>query len=1091
MVMFFSMKRLMKVGPRLDDQANSGNCPDRALKSDAEDKSLSNDETPPPTCPRQPPDGVETPSDVIEKAVEAISTRTTSKFPSGWPSNRSRLSYSRSQDPRSEASVKDKIAMFSNDRGSSSDLLEKCGTLPSRITSITMCRKASTPCVADIRSPEVRTLNRRLTKSQDNLDDVVINEQRSYKRLSERPEVVGALESKKLITSTSTITPSRIKMTENKFAFYGSTTALNSAVDSSSFKNVYHRRSSSDDFDKNSHKSNLEYLIEQRKKSMSKLRGLMIPDMQAPIVDLPEIKVQGNLSSNFLLHNSDKMSAIDNKTQKQINKPLKINETWRTNLLPNNIPKYSPAFKRKSLQVYSPTSLSKESTPERKLNQAKDVNSMNKTLSSKPRSSLDLISASEKLTSSIPPAKLSVTRVMKLSENDYKNKILNSRDFSNVEIKICTATEVLDSDNDSAMSSTQSSYRSSASSPLHNLDSIESDSSHLSPRTCHYASYATIKSEISTKTPVASKNCDEYGKQKVRRSMSSDTNVSLSSSAGSAATSGSQASCSSLESSVPDLEKRKVSKTYNTNIDTINRRNIVASAKCRSGRDNKLNSPVIETKFLHEPCEIPSSPNKTSDRLSTLTPSVSAISNKGDNRRRSKMITETDSDSDTEPSVRQRKSEFKNTRLKRNSSLHKNDKNKQSDVVSTTTTSTKVVDEPPQVISERIIKEIKKAGLDDYYDNQMVHTKNLLDRYDKEIRQNSYRIMPKGRESNKTEEDVKPQINGVVSKLNAKSECDLSVENNFDKNVKTLHIVRLKKGIGSGVGLILAGGVDCEAKEVTIHRVLVDSIAERAGLKRGLRVHSINGTTMEGLTHAQSVTVLKEQRSEVVIEIEEESQNALKVGGDSELAESKVCHEEGGKKDLMRAQGAQGDRGAEGALVTVLLEKAGGGAGLGFGLDGGRDSPRGDVPLTVKKLFAGGAAARSGRVMVGAELVSAGGQQFGAFTRTQAWAALKALPAGPVALARRRGDVDVGAARAPAGPRRRRVNVSRDPWSIVYCFNNAPSARDAPSSEHSCAVGIMGSAYCAVEGRSPKFYTSATKLSHTANSLPVLSEQSE
>lgn len=48
--------------------------------------------------------------------------------------------------------------------------------------------------------------------------------------------------------------------------------------------------------------------------------------------------------------------------------------------------------------------------------------------------------------------------------------------------------------------------------------------------------------------------------------------------------------------------------------------------------------------------------------------------------------------------------------------------------------------------------------------------------------------------------------------------------------------------------------------------------------------------------------------------------------------------------------------------------------------------------------FPGGAAARSGRIPVGAELVSAGGQSMEGFTRTQAWAALKALPAGSVAL---------------------------------------------------------------------------------------------
>lgn len=52
----------------------------------------------------------------------------------------------------------------------------------------------------------------------------------------------------------------------------------------------------------------------------------------------------------------------------------------------------------------------------------------------------------------------------------------------------------------------------------------------------------------------------------------------------------------------------------------------------------------------------------------------------------------------------------------------------------------------------------------------------------------------------------------------------------------------------------------------------------------------------------------------------------------------------------------------------------------------------------MEHLFTGGAAAQSGRVLVGAELLSAGGQSMEGFTRTQAWAALKALPAGPVTL---------------------------------------------------------------------------------------------
>ncbi|KAJ0182515.1 hypothetical protein K1T71_001884 [Dendrolimus kikuchii] len=962
---------------------------DRIHKSDAEDKSLSNDDTPLPSCPRQPPDGVETPSDAIEKTPD-LPTRLPPRLPPTWSGTRSRFSYSsRTQDARSEASVKDKIAMFSNDHSTSTDRIDKCGTLPTRNSAAS--KKSNIPYTTIY--ADVSSLDRRLTKSQDNLDELP----RSYKRQSSRPEVLGAVEISTAPSNYGTMKSNRSFQVESKPMFYGSTTTLSSGTDSSFTPAVYHMRSASDDNSKKSiskHKSNLEYLIEQRKKSMSKLKDLAIPEGQGPIVDLPEIKVQDSISKSLLLRSS--MSSLNNnKAQKPNNtKPISLNDSkWKTNLLPNNIPKYSPAFKRKSLQVYTPSSLSKESTPERSFSERLDIicKLNQKTPNSNTlRTSLSSAEPSGRTTASVLNSKSLLNNSNNFTKKDYRDILSYARDYKNLEIKMCTATDVVDSDNDSAMSSTQSSYRSSASSPMHTLENVESDNSRLSPRISHYTSYSLVKPEIPSKLKTSSS--EEYIKRNVCRSVSSDTNVSLSSSAGSAATSGSQASCSSLESSVPDSEKRKVSKTYN--IDTINRRNILASAKCRSGRDTKLKSPVIETKFSHEPCDrSPSPEHKPSERLSTLTPAVSAITNKGENRRRNKIVAETDSDSDSDINVRQRKAEYKNSRLKRNSSSV--NKNKHSD----TKPDSPKIEDAPRVISEKIIKEIKKAGLDNFSSTKTTsisdsNTNSDFKKNDSEFTKKDYKIYKTdnllNKESPKSTEVSKDKQKKETLKLYNKSDVSNDKTNNSSAEITKIstQTIRLKRGAGAGVGLILAGGIDCEAKDVTVHRVLADSVAAKAGLNRGVKVRSINGFCMSGLTHAESVTILKEQRSEVIIEIEVETKengNNAKCG--SQKVESKVHNS--------TSQKAENDNGA---VVTILLEKAGGGAGLGFGLDGGRDSPKGDCPLTIKKLFAGGAAAQSGRVLVGAELLSAGGVSMEGFTRTQAWAALKALPTGPVSL---------------------------------------------------------------------------------------------
>ena len=75
-----------------------------------------------------------------------------------------------------------------------------------------------------------------------------------------------------------------------------------------------------------------------------------------------------------------------------------------------------------------------------------------------------------------------------------------------------------------------------------------------------------------------------------------------------------------------------------------------------------------------------------------------------------------------------------------------------------------------------------------------------------------------------------------------------------------------KENPAGSVGITLAGGVDCETKEITVHRVLSHSIADKDGrVQKGDRILSINGRSTRGLSHRESLTVLKQPRSEVVL----------------------------------------------------------------------------------------------------------------------------------------------------------------------------------------------------------------------------------
>lgn len=82
--------------------------------------------------------------------------------------------------------------------------------------------------------------------------------------------------------------------------------------------------------------------------------------------------------------------------------------------------------------------------------------------------------------------------------------------------------------------------------------------------------------------------------------------------------------------------------------------------------------------------------------------------------------------------------------------------------------------------------------------------------------------------------------------------------------------------------------------------------------------------------------------------------------------------------------------------MPVVLKKEG--TGLGFSLEGGKDSPLGDRPLTIKKIFTGGAADKNGTLKVGDEIISVNNTDCTRMSRIEAWNFMKKLNDGTASL---------------------------------------------------------------------------------------------
>lgn len=754
---------------------------------------------------------------------KSLSSFSTSKSPAP---RKSLIATNWRKDEKSEKSVRDKIAMFSNGDGNNN-----CQQTSTTALSMSTMSLSSPSSVSSLSSPTTSTINvancnnnstvKRIpiiAKSTENLnwnnvrrqseENLYISQKMRQKALSvenlDRPDEITheEINAKTQIPETSYInsTFSTSDLTSGnlynslprKHIGTGSHPSLTRATSFTGYNTL-----NATPYDEQ-RKSKINNLLERRKKSISKLRGLVIPEkptvtdenLEPTCLDLPEIK-------------SKELERIKENNYKN---KTKLNGNKNN----GNVPHWTV---KKSIFSVGDTNIPKEY----------------KQIFSTKRDSPVIQTAPAK------PPRNSLTTPIK--------PINNSTD------SVSASTDSDDSD---------SVFSSKISSPP------------LSPE-----------------------------KYPLTRTLSSETNTSIASSNTSTLTSGSgsQASCSSMGSTPTVDMSRRVQKSESIN----NRRNILVSARCRSGRDE--GSLLARQKSLNDDDSTdggddadynrtpkPKKRNFTNYKLATN----DDIINKNINiatyvevvsENENVPIINDNSNQMTDLSnwVRQEVIKVQPMQRSINTTVPKlsTAEIRKAFEAKTITQTLPIVTTPTQMTTnETVLASLPPTPTQS---SQIPYSKEIETHHDRISSWDSISSYSDIVTTSSSARKSRPSLSNVtIPPNNSKVETHLNTEN-MQKNSSASTIISreeinqfiqdaypplekpeafvvtlVRESLESSIGITLAGGSDYESKEITIHRILKNSPADKDGqLLRGDRILAINNESMKNLTHGESVTVLK------------------------------------------------------------------------------------------------------------------------------------------------------------------------------------------------------------------------------------------
>ncbi|XP_076219227.1 multiple PDZ domain protein isoform X23 [Aptenodytes patagonicus] len=209
-------------------------------------------------------------------------------------------------------------------------------------------------------------------------------------------------------------------------------------------------------------------------------------------------------------------------------------------------------------------------------------------------------------------------------------------------------------------------------------------------------------------------------------------------------------------------------------------------------------------------------------------------------------------------------------------------------------------------------------------------------------------------------------------------------KNTTASEIQGLRTVEIKKGPADSLGVSIAGGVGSPLGDVPIFIAMMHPngvAAQTQKLRVGDRIVSICGTSTEGMTHSQAVSLLKNASGTIELQVVAGGEVSVITGQQQDPPTSNLSF-----AGLTSTSIFQDDLGPP-QYKTITLDR--GPDGLGFSIVGGYGSPHGDLPIYVKTVFAKGAAAEDGRLKRGDQIIAVNGQSLEGVTHEEAVAILK------------------------------------------------------------------------------------------------------